>query len=80
MLKPGQVVYHRKIATSPKYDHFDAGSSQPCMHGASGFKPFTSAPKAVKGMERRYANFESSMLMHCGKYPNCGMYAVWCPT
>jgi hypothetical protein len=77
-LKPGEVVYHRKIADSRKFDHFDAGSAAPCKHGAASFTSW-SGDKATKGMQRRYPNFEPSMLMHCKHFPNCGMYSVRCP-
>jgi hypothetical protein len=86
-LLPGEIVYHRKVekrgkkrntSKGPDYDHFDAGSSTPCSHGAEGFTPFKHADKAAKGMARRYSNFYNGdvQLKHCGKYPNCGMYAV----
>lgn len=76
-LKPGEVVYHRKIGTSGGgYDNFDEGSLKPCMHGADQFRPFRAADKAAKGMARRYTNFEPSWLYHCSRYPNCGVYAV----
>lgn len=85
-LKPGEIVFHRKLDKShkskksrpPDYDHFDAGSSQPCGHGEEGFEVYKSADKATKGMARRYTNFWSDdiQLKHCGKAPNCGMYAV----
>lgn len=85
-LLSGEVVYHRKVekrgknkkGKAPDYDHFDAGSSEPCIHGAEGFKPFKHADKAAKGMARRYINFYDGdvQLKHCGKYPNCGVYSV----
>jgi hypothetical protein len=74
-LAAGRTVYHRKVANSRKFDHFDEGSQAPCKHGADAFVPW-GGDKAVKGMQRRYANFRPGMLLHCGHYPNCGMYAV----
>lgn len=74
-LEPGEVVYHRKVGNSRKFDRFDTGSSTPCAHGADQFKGWV-GDKAVKGMARRYDNFTSDMLIHCDKYPNCGMYGV----
>ena len=32
--------------------------------------------KALKGMRRRYTNFTDAMLIHCKRFPNCGMYGV----
>lgn len=76
-LAPGEVVYHRKVGDSGGgKDTFDEGSPTPCSHGASSFESWTKADKAAKGMRARYSNFEDSMLLHCSKYPNCGMYAV----
>lgn len=75
-LAEGEIVYHRKIGNGRKFDRFDAGSSEPCVHGADSFEPFTKAPKASKGMENRYTNFKSSMLVHCRRYPNCNVYGV----
>lgn len=78
-LVTGEVVYHRKVGDSRGgKDTFDCGSPSPCTHsGKPGkFVPFGKAPKASKGMQALYSNFEDSMLMHCSKYPNCGMYAV----
>ncbi|WGU90248.1 hypothetical protein FAM23877_11445 [Propionibacterium freudenreichii] len=76
-LVTGEVVYHRKVGDSGGgKDTFDEGSPTPCSHGASSFESWTKADKAAKGMRARYSNFEDSMLLHCSKYPNCGMYAV----
>ena len=74
-LEPGEIVYHRKVGASSKFDTFDAGSTEPCAHGADAFVGWT-GDKAVKGMNRRYDNFTAEMLIHCGKFPNCGMYGV----
>lgn len=78
-LASGEHVFHRKVRNSRKFDVFDDGTDTPCSHGAAGFVPWTNSPKAVKGMARRYDNFDSSMLRHCNKYPNCGVYAVFAP-
>jgi hypothetical protein len=75
-LAPGETIYHRKISPQPRtFDRFDAGSPVPCQHGAEGFVRW-SGDKAVKGMLRRYSNFEAKMLHHCPKFPACGVYAV----
>ena len=74
-LSDGERIYHRKIGNSRKFDRFDAGSPTPCKHGSGGFVRFR-GPKSTKGMERRYTNFTPEMLFHCGKFPNCGVYAV----
>lgn len=74
-LEGGEVVYHRKVGKSQKFDRFDAGSSEPCVHGAGAFKGW-GGDKAIKGMGRRYYNFTPAMLIHCNRYPNCGMYGV----
>ncbi|QFR00005.1 hypothetical protein F9278_31900 [Streptomyces phaeolivaceus] len=76
-LQPGEIVYHRKVGDSTKYDHFDEGSSKPCRCNKT-FTPFKSAPKASGGMARRYTNFHDKdvQLKHCPRYPNCNMYAV----
>lgn len=75
-LADGECVYHRKVGNSRKFDRFDSGSSSPCTHGSSGFMR-VHGPKSTKGMARRYTNFTPDMLFHCGKYPNCGVYAVF---
>jgi hypothetical protein len=75
-LSEGERVFHRKIGNSRKFDRFDAGSPAPCKHGQGGFVRFH-GPKSTKGMERRYTNFTPDMLFHCGKYPNCGVYAAF---
>jgi len=75
-LGKGERVYHRKIGSGGNADVFDEGRTDPCPHGASGFKKFSKAPKALKGMQRRYLNVTDQSLYHCGKYPNCGMYMV----
>lgn len=75
-LLEGEIVFHRKVGESKKYDKFDDGSPDPCMHGAEKFHRLHAADKAVKGMALRYKNFTPSMLIHCPKYPGCGMYAV----
>ncbi|WP_182525123.1 hypothetical protein [Nocardioides dongkuii] len=75
MLEAGEVIYHRKVGNSRKFDRFDAGSTEPCGHGASAFKAW-GGDKAIKGMARRYENFTAAMLVHCEKFPNCGMYGV----
>ncbi len=76
-LLPGQCVYHRKIANSGgAYDSFGEGSTSPCKHGAGAFVRFSGTDKALKGMQRIYTNFEGSMLYHCRKFPNCGMYCA----
>ncbi|WP_250286368.1 hypothetical protein [Frankia sp. CiP1_Cm_nod2] len=74
-IEAGHTVYHRKVASTRKFDHFDEGSPSPCKHGATMFVPW-SGDKALKGMQRRYANFQPAMLLHCKHYPNCGVYAV----
>ena len=78
-LEPGEHVFHRKVRNSRKFDVFDDGADTPCSHGAAGFVPWTNSPKAAKGMARRYDNFDVSMLRHCNKYPNCGVYGVFAP-
>ena len=75
-LGPGERVFHRKVGASRHCDRLNEGSESPCQHGAAGFVRFD-GPKALKGMRRRYSNFEDSWLMHCGRYPNCGMYGVF---
>jgi hypothetical protein len=77
-LTPGEVVYHRKIREGRNFDLFDAGSHEPCIHGRNSFQPWNGAAKAAKGMARRYTNFSDRdvQLMHCRRYPKCGMYAV----
>jgi hypothetical protein len=77
-LMAGETVYHRKIGDNKRYDVFDQGSREPCIHGANSYTPWSSAAKATKGMERRYTNFREDglQLLHCRHYPNCGMYAV----
>jgi hypothetical protein len=57
------------------FDLFDEGSVKPCLHGASSFVSW-GGDKASKGMDRRYTNFEPSMLRHCKRFPNCNVYAV----
>ncbi len=74
-LKVDEIVYHRKISNGRKFDYFDEGSQEPCKHGSEGFVPWN-GDKARKGMRRRYTNFSDKMLMHCGRFPDCGMYAV----
>lgn len=74
-LEAGEVIYHRKVGNSQKFDRFDAGSAEPCSHGAAAFKGW-GGDKALKGMSRRYDNFTPAMLIHCNKFPNCGMYGV----
>jgi hypothetical protein len=75
-LLPGETIYHRKVPPQPRtFDRFDTGSSIPCQHGAEGFVRW-SGDKAVKGMQRRYSNFEARMLYHCSKFPTCGVYAA----
>jgi hypothetical protein len=76
-LEPGEAVYHRKVGDSGgNYDRFHEGSPTPCSHGAASYRRFAGADKAVKGMQRRYTNFSASMLYHCSKYPNCGVYCA----
>ncbi|TFC22094.1 hypothetical protein E3O55_18935 [Cryobacterium sp. MDB1-18-2] len=75
-LLPGERVYHRKIGSSRNFDRFNEGSPKPCSHGESSFIPWH-GPKATKGLERRYTNFEPGMHKHCSRYPTCGMYAVF---
>jgi hypothetical protein len=72
----GRTIFHRKIGSSRHFDRFDSGSPDPCKHGIGSFKPW-SGDKCVKGFQRRYADFQPSMLQHCGKFPNCGVYAVF---
>lgn len=74
ILSDGQHVYHRKIGSGGSADVFDAGRDHACKHGAGGYIKFTKAPKALKGMQRRYENFTEDNLYHCGKFPACGMY------
>lgn len=71
-LQPGQRVYHRKISSGGGFDHFDAGSDSPCVHGKDNFAIW-GGDHAPKGMARRYLNFR---LLHCKKFPNCSMYAA----
>ncbi|BCW47981.1 hypothetical protein [Arthrobacter sp. StoSoilB13] len=78
-LVPGDRIFHRKIGNSRAFDRFDEGSTKPCKHGADSFTRFN-GPKSLKGFRRRYGNFEDEWMHHCGKYPNCGMYAVFCPS
>lgn len=75
-LAAGERVFHRKIGNSRKFDRFDEGSPKPCQHPVNQYFR-VNGPKSTKGMARRYTNFEASMLFHCGKYPNCGVYAVF---
>ncbi|MFC5827977.1 hypothetical protein [Nonomuraea insulae] len=77
-LVPGEIVYHRKIHGGGRFDRFDNGSSKPCPHGENSFITWNAADKAAKGMARRYTNFydRDVQLLHCEKYPNCGVYAV----
>lgn len=75
-LSEGEHIFHRKIGNSRKFDRFDSGSPTPCKHGSGGFVRFH-GPKSTKGMERRYTNFKPEMLFHCGKFPNCGVYAAF---
>lgn len=77
-LASGERVFHRKIGNSRHFDRFDSGSPDPCKHQVGSFVPW-GGPKATKGMARRYSNFHPSMLRHCGKYPNCNVYAVFAP-
>lgn len=74
-LRPDEIVYHRKVGDSKKFDHFDEGSTSPCKHGAGSFIRW-GGDKARKGMARRYDNFDDRMLVHCKRYPDCGMYGV----
>lgn len=75
VLVAGDIIYHRKISPQPRtFDRFDTGSMQPCLHGAEYVT--WSGDKAIKGMERRYSNFQRKMLFHCPKHPGCGMYMV----
>ena len=39
-LKSGEVIYHRKVGSSKKFDSFDEGATDPCSHGADGFIPW----------------------------------------
>jgi hypothetical protein len=78
-LGSAERVYHRKIGNSRHFDKFDEGSLMPCKHGAKSFVPW-SGPKAIKGLARRYSNFEPQMIRHCRRYPNCGVYAVFMTT
>lgn len=76
-LRPGDTVYHRKISPQPrKYDRFSEPVKS-CSHGD--VVPWRSADKAVKGMQRIYSNFQPSMLHHCSRYPDCGVYVVIVP-
>jgi hypothetical protein len=77
-LEPGEQVFHRKLGGSSKFDRFDEGAGTACSHGAA-FVRFHHSDKAIKGFRRRYTNFEDSWMRHCSKYPDCGMYAVFCP-
>ena len=78
VLAVGERVFHRKIRNSRKFDVFDDGADAPlCVHGIDSFDPWKKSPKAAKGMERRYRNFEAGMLRHCNKFPNCNVYAVF---
>lgn len=73
-LSEGEQRFHRKTQNSGGgYDVFEVVS--PCSH-KDGFKRYTAAPQAEKGMVRLYDNFERSMLHHCtnGK---CNIYAVF---
>ena len=45
----------------------------------SEFVVWSNAPKAAKGLKRRYPNFEEAWLRHCKRGMNCGMYAVFVP-
>jgi hypothetical protein len=75
-LKPGEVVYHRKVSPQPSgYDRFDEGRPDPCGHGADSFRRWN-GEKSRKGMARLYTNFAPNMLYHCSHYPNCGVYCV----
>jgi len=75
-LGPGERVYHRKVGSSAATDVFDAGSPEPCAHGEGCYERWTKAPKALKGMQRRYIDVTERNLYHCDKYPNCGMYMI----
>lgn len=76
VIKPGEVVYHRKISPQPKgYDRFDDGRSEPCQHGADAFEKWN-GDKSRKGMAKVYSNFTPDMLYHCSRYPNCHVYSV----
>ncbi|MDP9983609.1 hypothetical protein J2W14_003030 [Pseudarthrobacter oxydans] len=77
-LEPGEQVFHRKRGRSGKFDLFDEGADTACSHRV-GFVRFHNSDKAIKGFRRRYTNFEDSWMRHCSKYPDCGMYAVFCP-
>jgi hypothetical protein len=77
-LVAGQRIYHRKVGNSRKFDSFDAGSATPCVR-KSEFVVWSNAPKAAKGLKRRYPNFEEAWLRHCKRGMNCGMYAVFVP-
>ena len=79
MLKPGEQVFHRKAGSARKFDTFDKEVDSPCSHGVARFVPWTTSPKAAKGMARRYDNFDVSMLRHWSKLPNCSVYAVFAP-
>lgn len=77
-LVPGEQVFHRKVGNSGGgYDNFNEGSATPCSHEKS-FKRYHKAVQAIKGMERRYTNFEASWLYHCS-HGGCGVYAVFVP-
>jgi len=77
-LEPGEKVFHRKVGNNRKFDNFDAGSPKPCSHGVDSFERFH-GDKSLKGMARRYGNFQKEWLRHCGKYPDCNVYAVFSP-
>lgn len=75
-LGAGARRYHRKVGKSRHFDKFDDGAETPCVHGEASFVPWR-GDKCVKGFQRKYEDFEPSMLRHCKKYPNCGVYAVF---
>lgn len=78
VLQPGDTYFHRKISPQPKtHDRFSEGSTVGCGHGD--MKRWPKADKAVKGMKRIYSNFDASMLYHCSKFPDCGVYIVRMP-
>lgn len=72
-LQPGERVYHRKVGSSQRYDHFGE-PCKPCNHGS--FRRFH-GPKALKGFARIYSNFKDEWMHHCDRYPTCGVYAVF---
>lgn len=78
-LIPGERVFHRKVSSSAAFDKFGE-PCKPCVHGEAQFVRYHAAPKAEKGMARKYSNFEPSMLHHCGTGYGCGMYAVFMPS